>query len=89
LKPWEDVAHLKRAQTLKGLRRNKPKTRRNSFRVATNKNKNLTPQGFKANPGLKLANAFSVKTQTAFLLSSLLPRNAEKNILCATKTQRF
>jgi len=32
-------------------------TRRNSFRVAT---KSFLTQGFKANPGLKLANAFSV-----------------------------
>jgi hypothetical protein len=35
------------------------RTRRNSFRVATKKGAFVT-QGFKANPGLKLANAFSV-----------------------------
>src|SRR5258705_4043890 len=35
--------------------------RRNSFRVATRTNRPYS-QGFKANPGLKLANAFSVFT---------------------------
>ena len=34
-------------------------TRRNSFRVATKKSV-FVPQGFKANPGLELANTFSV-----------------------------
>ena len=44
--------------TLKGLLRD-TETRRNSFRVATKQRESL-PQGFKANPGLELANAFSV-----------------------------
>jgi hypothetical protein len=43
------------------LRRRSLPNRRNSFRVATNQRCTTYPQGFKANPGLKLANAFSVK----------------------------
>ena len=47
--------------TLKGLcLLRESQTRRNSFRVAMNRAASFT-QGFKANPGLELANAFSVR----------------------------
>jgi len=44
---------------------------RNPFRVASDYWARLFSQGFKANPGLKLANAFSVKT-SAFSVKTAL-----------------
>ena len=65
---------LQKTQTLKGLRRI-PETRRNPLRVATRQTCILT-QGFKANPRLELANAFSVKSELRQYLNAgliLLP----------------
>jgi hypothetical protein len=47
--------------TLKGLRRrSSPNRCRNPFRVAKNLLVTILTQGFRANPGLKLANTFGV-----------------------------
>jgi hypothetical protein len=59
--------------TLKGLRR-KPddlRRRRNSFRVAKNQLAAFLTQGFKANPGLKLANAFGVHFTSDFKVNQI------------------
>ena len=61
--PWEHSFILEDA-TLKELCRcSLTQNPRNSFRVAKNLSRRFLPQGFKANPGLELANAFSVTEQ--------------------------
>ena len=57
--PWENL--FLEGATLKELRRRSlTATLRNPFRVANNLIGHFWTQGFKANPGLTLANAFSV-----------------------------
>ena len=61
LQPWVIVVAIDSYATLKGLRRSRGiANRRNSFRVAKSPVRHSCSQGFKANPGLEFANAFSV-----------------------------
>ena len=60
--PWDHDRLLKEDATLKGLRRRLgSRQRRNPFRVAKIYGPRQCPRVSKQNPGLKLANAFSVK----------------------------
>jgi hypothetical protein len=60
--------------TLKELRRcANRKTLATPFRVAKNLSRRFLPQGFKANPGLKLANAFSVRLKKLAVTTIFTP----------------
>jgi hypothetical protein len=57
---WEDAPHLQKTQTLKGLRRDNRRPVATPSELRQNKHASCA-QGFKANLGLELANAFGVK----------------------------
>ena len=63
--PWDHACNFTEDATLKGLRR-RP-LHRNPVATPSELRRNKCepyPQGFKANPGLELANAFSVKEKS-------------------------